>query len=483
MQDLLKLLITQQAVPPKEQVQRDVQQLRENELARLRAELAATLKKVETCEALATQQYILFQTEITNKTDRIVELEQQLNTRNGDETELHDLRTKHIHTMQHIKNLEDQTSQLKLDNLAQAEHILQLKDLHLAETQKNEYLEQQFKNCDEEREYLQEQIDSADILGHNYDNSSLGAPPCQDWQTDTHELRTALEEKDCALEILQATVKTNDVALEKLKADIRTRDADLEILQATVKTNDVALEKLKADIQTRDADLEILRNGIEAKEADLVTLRSDAEKNSTAGFEEAISFQQTRRHKTLSYSMFSDLDIKKLYEDDDKRQWRLDMITITNDVIEVPKDLIQVTVLDADNGVRSVKVNVRKANLIDVERLLTCLRKYDMDYGLHLIMPGDTGEAIVSRVLTHADTDAKSFAEVMYENRDARVFFAQSDVFSHFLESYKDAVAQDKAKLGIKIRKRRGNLLQGIGKRSALWDLREPEEGMEDEEL
>jgi hypothetical protein len=460
---LLDLLITEQTAHPMEPTPQDFIPLHKIELERLRRELAESLKKSACSEAQALKQFSLFQTELASKISRISELEQRLKAL--DKFEPPNVQFNNDDKTHRIKELETQNRLLKQDNSLQKEQMIRIENEKQAATKMNDSLQQKLNACEEERADLLIQIDDSDVLGEDYDNSNLGAPPNEE-QERLLELRKAMDEKETLVETLRQELKAKDDIYFILQGEMNTTCTALSSLQRSLELTNATIGELRAAIEDKDATLKTLLAEAKTKDIDLKTLQTRTDNAVGRCFEFG-----SIRHRTLLYDTFHkedsvrELDLNKIFPQIDlEKQWQLDVATIMDDFIESP-GCIHVTLLKVDEGVRSAFVNVPIEGLYTVKRVLDRLRRkerdHQRDHGLFLTLPDITTSSLISLVLTHLPDDAKDFVQVC-QQKDARVFFGLYDDFASFFDRYKKVYTQRRTSTS---GKRTGGVLENPGKR------------------
>jgi hypothetical protein len=412
MENLLDLLLSQPSTAQVDTVQQEGLRARNDELDRLRKELVASQKKIEDCEAMSIQQFSLFESQIASKTSKVDDLERQLaecqknNAAIPEESDTHET--------QYTRELKAASEKLRAKVSAREEHIARLLSEKEAIVQENSLLQHQLSASEEENEALLAQIDSSDVLGAEHENSSLGAPPCE----------------DNAFQNLRQTVDLKEAHIKTLKESLEAKIIIIENLQARAKQADITISAL---------------------ETTAVAVRKN-------------------RHIILEYDILSkvkhvrELDVEKILHLGAQEQWHSDIATILRSV-PMPPQFIHVTILhmDADAGIRSVMAKVPIDKEFTIVALLDCLRKLDRNHGLYLTWPDTTKSSLMSRVLTHQPNDAAGFVEVC-QQPDARVFFGHYEHFQRFFEKYKSAYLRDQV---VSSNKRVGDLLEATEKRAA----------------
>jgi capsule polysaccharide export protein KpsE/RkpR len=442
---------------------------RNDEFDRLRIELAASHKKIFDCEAMSVQQLSLFEAEISRKTGRVEDLEQQLAEcqRHNDAT----AKGPNIQDTQHVRGLEALREQLQTRISTQQGNIVRLLAEKEATMQENTLLQRQLSASAEENESLLAQIDSSDVFGADYGNSSLGAPPREDDPT-CHDLCETIDRKEAYIKTLEEKLEVKHAVIGDLQARTKLADTTVSSLEATIVTDQATLKELREVTNQKDTTIKNLR-----------TIKDE--------ITQRLRQIQENRHIELVYDVFDkikhvrELDIEKIFQVGVQEQRHSDIATILGSM-PVPPHFIHVTILDvdADAGVRSVMTKVPIDKEYTVKALLNCLRKPNRNYGLYLTWPDRTKSSVMSRVLTHQPNDATGFVEAC-QQQDARVFFGHYEHFSQFFEKYKAAYLRDQV---ISSNKRVGGSLEKTGKRaapslSAHADNLPPNTSSEDEEM
>lgn len=410
MQALQAALPNQSTRPTFQSVQQQGLRARNDEIERLRTELATSRRKISDYEAGALRQLTAFQNEMSSKTDRITYLERQLMTSNN-------LSQPHIHmeTTLRTTSLGTENERLQHEVSSHQERIAQLVVEKEAMMEMNRSLQQSLDTTTDEKVALLAQLDSSDILGEDYGNSNLGAPSCEQ---DAHGQGSSEVEGQMII---------HD---QTLQDEIAAHIATIAELEVRLEANNITMQLLH-DIQAE-------------------------------------------RHVSVTYNMadeadyLRELDVDRILQISTAAQWHTDIATIVRNA-PTPTGFINVTMLAVESGVRSVTVKIPADNISTTRALLTCLRRRDRNYGLYLTLPDESKGTITSKVLVHQPDEAEAFIRAC-QQKNARVFSGPYDGFARFFEEYKIVYLREQ---GRSSNKRAGGLLQSE-KRRHVGELARP---------